>query len=142
MIPQTQRAGSTRWIRITGIAFVLAGAVAMAASAASRGFDLGEDLELGRAVHDADGGPVIAWIAAAVLVVVAGVAVVSLRVAARLLSWLGIGAALATVMTVVALGLFGDDGFGFAAIPFVVAFFSTPALIISLLFRQAPDDAP
>ncbi len=139
MMLHIEQTGPTAGIRITGIVMVLIGAALAVASAASAAFDLGEDLELGRAIHDVDGGPLMAWIAAALLVAVAGVALVNANLAARLLTWAGVGAAVAAVVLAVASALTdGVADVGFGAIPFVIAFFSFPAIVTSLLFKATP----
>jgi hypothetical protein len=141
MILRMERAGESRGVGIAGIAgivLVLTGAAVSAASAASPGFDLGEDLELGQAVHDVEGGPIVAWVAAALLLAVAGMAIVNGQTAARWLTWLGVGAASVTVVCVVVLALAGPDRSAFGAIPFVLAFFSVPALVTGLLLKQPP----
>lgn len=137
MTLQVEHVGPKRGVRVTGIVLVLVGAVVMGASAASAKFDLGEDLELGQAVHDVDGGPAVAWAAAALLLAVAGLAVVSTTRAARVLTWLGIGAAVGTVIIVGVASLVDGSIVGLGAVPFVLAFFSGPALLTSL-FLKAP----
>jgi len=141
MILRMERAGKTRGVGIAGIVLVLTGAAVSGACAASPGFDLGEDLELGQAVHDVDGGPIMAWVVAALLLAVAGIALVDAQRAARWLTWLGIGAASVTVLSVVVLAIAGRDRSTFGAIPFVLVFFSVPALVTGLLLKSPQREA-
>lgn len=128
--------------RVFALVLLLLGAVTMGASAATSTFDLGEDLELGRAVHDVDGGPVLAWVAAAVLLAIAGVALANPALASRLLIWVAVGAVALTLVTLAVLAAVDDDRSittGLGAVPFVIAFFSVPAFVTSVLLAQVPD---
>lgn len=139
MSAETEATSAGGVARVFAIVLLLLGAFTMGASAATSGFDLGEDLELGRAVHDVDGGPVLTWIAAVVLLVLAGVAVANPILASRLLVWVAVGAPVLTVVTLAVLAVVDDDrpvATGFGAGPFVIAFFSVPAFVTSVLLRQ------
>lgn len=54
MARQILHAGPRRGVRMVGVVLVVLGAAVMGASAATSSFDLGEDLELGKAVHDVE----------------------------------------------------------------------------------------
>lgn len=142
MSAETEATGAGGVARVFAIMLLLLGAFTMGASAATSGFDLGEDLELGRAVHDVDGGPVLAWIAVVVLLVLAAVAVANPILASRLLVWMAVGALALTLVTLAVLAVVVDDrpvATGFGAVPFVIAFFSVPALVTSVLLRQGAE---
>ena len=137
MTLQIGHAGHSRGPQITGIVLILLGAVVMGASAATASFDLGEDLELGKAVHDVQHGPLVAWAAAVVLVAAAGLAITTPVVAARVLMWLSVGAPVVTAVVVSLVSLATSSITGLAALPFVIAFFSVPAFITSLILNAA-----
>ena len=142
MNDETDPSGAGGVARVFALVLLLLGAFTMGASAATSTFDLGEDLELGRAVHDVDGGPVLAWVAAAVLLALAGVALANPALAARLLIWVAVGAVVATLVTLTVLAAVDDDRSittGLGAVPFVIAFFSVPAFVTSVLLAQGPD---
>lgn len=142
MSAETEATSAGGVARVFAIVLLLLGAFTMGASAATSGFDLGEDLELGRAVHDVDGGPVLAWIAVVVLVALAGVAVANPTLASRLLIRVAIGAVVLTLVALAILAVVDDDRSittGLGAVPFVIAFFSVPALVTSVLLRQEAD---
>jgi hypothetical protein len=136
-----ERLDTGRGAQVTGVVLLLAGAAVFAASAVSAGFDLGEDLELGSAVHDFDHGPTAAWVAAAVLAILAGLAVVEPARASRW-SWrTGIAALVLTVLVLAVLAALDRDRYdevGLDVVPFVVAFFTVPVLIISAILRPPP----
>lgn len=125
---------------MVGVVLVVLGAAVMGASAATSSFDLGEDLELGKAVHDVEQGPLMAWFGAVVLLAVAVMAVVRPVSAARVLVWLSVGAAVGSVIFVSMFSVVDGSIVGLDAVPFVIAFFSVPAFIASLLLK-APNDA-
>ena len=142
MSAETEPTGAGGVARIFALVLLLLGAFTMGASAVTSTFDLGEDLELGRAVHDVDGGPVLAWVAAAVLLAIAGVALANPALASRLLIWVAVGAVALTLVTLAVLAAVDEDRSittGLGAVPFVIAFFSVPAFVTSVLLAQVPD---
>lgn len=120
-----------------------AGALVWGAAAASADFDLGADLELGRPVHGTGVGPAAAGLAAAVLVVVAVVSWVDLRRAMRVLVWVAVAAVGLTGVGLVVRAVSGRFEVGdLQAIPFVVAFFAMPALVVAVILWLATVSGP
>jgi hypothetical protein len=130
--------------RAIGIALVLIGALIAAASAASAEFDLGEDLDLGRAVHESVAGQVAAWAVAALLAGTAVVAVVDARIAGSLLRWIAIAGAVASLVAVAVVGLVdrGDLDRALEVVPFVVVLFTVPAYVVSVLLSESAGADP
>lgn len=130
--------GIGRGAQVAGIALLLLGAAVFSASAVSSGFDLGEDLELGSAVHDVDHGPAAAWVAAVVLTALAALALVAPAAAGRWSRRAGIGALVLTILVLAALAVLDRSRFddvGLDTIPFVVAFFTIPLLIVGIILE-------
>jgi hypothetical protein len=125
-------------LTVAGIALLVLGALVWGATAASSGFDLGEDLELGSAVHGAGGGPLAAWVVSALLVGIAVVARFDARRAATLLVWVSAVGVAVVGAALVVRALTGRFDIGdLQAIPFVVAFVAVPALATGLIFWLA-----
>jgi Protein of unknown function (DUF2510) len=122
---------------LVAVALVLLGALIFALSAWSAAFDLGEDMELGDAVHAAQGGPAAAAVLASLLVVVALVGVVRPSVAGLALVVIGLTClGLVVLLAVVSAFVQGADlDIGWSAIPFTAFFVSLPCILTSLLFR-------
>jgi hypothetical protein len=130
-------AGAQRVLSLVTAAFVLLGAVVFALSASTAGFDLGEDLELGSAVHATEGGPGAAAVLAVLLAAVAVVAVIRPDIAGwALLAIAVVSIGLVVVLAVVsALVSGGQPDVGWAAIPFTLFFVTLPCVVASLLLR-------
>jgi hypothetical protein len=119
------------------VALVLLGAVVFGLSASSATFDLGEDLQLGDAVHAVKGGPAAAAVLAALLVGVAVLGLIRPSIAGWMLLLLGLTClGLVVLLAVVSAAVPGVRlDVGWSAIPFTVFFVSLPCALISLLLR-------
>jgi hypothetical protein len=116
------------------------GAAVWAGTSASAGFDLGEDLELGRAVHAVEGGPIAAGVGAAILATFIFAAFTNPMRASQWLVWLAIAALAVTALAIVIAAVVdgdNDNRVGLAALPFVGAFFSAPCVAVSAVLKQA-----
>jgi FtsH-binding integral membrane protein len=129
--------GVRRVFSLIAVALVLIGAALFGLSAWDAAFDLGEDLELGKAVHATQGGPEAAAILAALLAVVALVALMRPSIAGWLLLVIGVvSLGLVVVLVVTSALVEGDQpDVGLDAIPFTLFFVSLPCLTTSLLLR-------
>ena len=118
-------------------ALMLLGAVVFGLSASSVTFDLGEDLELGDAVHAVEGGPAAAAALAALLVGVAVLALIRPSAAGWMLLLIGLTClGLAVLLAVGSAAVPGARlDIGWSAIPFTVFFVSLPCALVSLLLR-------
>jgi hypothetical protein len=113
------------------------GSLALAMSALDEGFELGADLEFGAAVHDLPAGPPAAWTLAAILLVVALLGLFDTARAGRWLRWSSFAVPVVTALYLAALALFDNSTFkdvGLTSVPFVIAFYTVPAFLISIAF--------
>ena len=130
-------AGARRVVSLFTAFFVFIGAVVFGLSAWSSTFDLGEDLELGKAVHETQMGPGAAAVLAFLLAVVALVALVRPRIAGSALLTIGVVSLVLVVVLVIGSALVSGDqsDIGLPAIPFTLFFVTLPSVLAGLLLR-------
>ena len=117
---------------------LLLGAAVWGAAAASADFDLGEDLELGRAVHGG-AGPWVAASAALLLVAIGVLGIWWPKVCGLVLLGSAVAAVVLTAALAITSTVLDSDTIDVSleAIPFVVAFYAVPSVIPSVFLIAA-----